>query len=278
MKFVKMHGCGNDYVLVDSFREKVENPRDMALHLCRRRFGAGADGLILIMPPVDAASADARMRIFNADGSEAEMCGNGIRCMAALCLEKGLGRDGRVAIETPAGMRTVAHSDLPGGGVGFEVDMGVPAFLALPPGSAKPGEAPGAFTVEAGGGIFSGTPVSMGNPHFVVFVEDVDACPVQEQGSRIEGAPCFPDGTNVEFVQVLGEGAMKQRTWERGVGETLACGTGAAAAAAAAIRQGAVSSPVKMGLRGGDLFIRWDGEGTLFLSGAAVEVFRGETA
>jgi diaminopimelate epimerase len=262
MKFVKMHGCGNDYVLVDHCREIGENPGPWARRLCHRRFGVGADGLILFGP---SARADARMRIFNPDGSEAEMCGNGIRCLAHLLFAKGrIAASNLVTIETPAGLKKITHEALPGGGAILEVEMGAPRFM---------GEE---VTVAVKGKMIRGIPVSMGNPHLVIIVEGVDAFAVEEYGPALEKAPEFPEGTNVAFVEVLAPDTLKQRTWERGAGETWACGTGASAAAAAAIRRGLVQSPVTVKLKGGDLRIRWNPPDSLFMAGEAEEVFRGE--
>jgi diaminopimelate epimerase len=206
------------------------------------------------------------MRIYNADGSEAEMCGNGIRCMARLLIrDRGHG-PAPVVIDTQDGLKTVNYESLPGGGEFLEVEMGVPVF----------GSEGGEQTVALGGRTVLGTPVSMGNPHFVVFVEQVDGHPVERDGPALSGHPSFPEGTNVEFVQILDKEAFKQRTWERGAGETLACGTGASASAAVAMRRGLVESPVKVELRGGTLRIRWNPPEPLFMAGEAVEVFRGE--
>lgn len=250
MKFIKMHGCGNDYVLVDG---ALDEPGAAARYLCNRRFGVGADGLITLEP---APVADAMMRIFNADGSEAEMCGNGIRCAA---LHLSAYQTDVITIETLSGRKVIRNM----GGNLFEVEMGKPEF---------PGNGEAALDVKDR--VFSGTRVSMGNPHFVVFVDDVEEFPVDEYGPLMERL--FEKGTNVEFVHVTGKGGLRQRTWERGVGETLACGTGACAAAAVAIEAGKVTSPVKVALTGGSLTIRWDGEGPIFMAGEAVEVFRGE--
>jgi len=282
MRFHKMHGCGNDFVLVDCFLEDVDDPSATAVQVCDRHIGVGADGLLLVEPPSDLGSEHAAgMRIFNPDGSEAEMCGNGIRCIAAYLCDAGrCASSDRVLIETAAGTRRVVVKDEGHGGERlFGVEMGVPVFLDLAgsgDGAAyRTGE--GEISLALEDRTISGTAVSMGNPHFVVFVDDLESCPVREHGPVIEKHPSFPHGTNVEFIKVLDRHTLSQRTWERGVGETIACGTGAAAAAAAAVRRSAVKSPVRISLRGGSLTVRWDGKnGPLWLSGEALEVFRGE--
>jgi diaminopimelate epimerase len=195
------------------------------------------------------------MRIFNADGSEAEMCGNGIRCAA---LHLSTYKTDVITIETLSGRKVIRSA----GGNLFEVEMGEPVFHGS-----------GEVAMDVKDRVFSGTRVSMGNPHFVIFVDDVEDFPVGEYGPAAERL--FEHGTNVEFVHVAG-GTLRQRTWERGVGETLACGTGACAAAAVAIRDAKVKSPVEVALTGGRLTIGWDGEGPIFMTGEAVEVFRGE--
>ena len=263
MKFAKMHGCGNDYIVVDGFRQKIEDIRLTADRLCLRKYGIGADGLILLEA---SPSVDAKMRIFNSDGSEAEMCGNGIRCAARFLIVEGYAQS-PVSLETAAGLRVVSACTLQGGTPGFEVDMGAPVIN-----DRRLLTFQGAVSISE----IEGTPVSMGNPHFVVFVDALEDFPVAECGSLIEKSSSFPEGTNVEFARILDETALVQRTWERGVGETLACGTGASAVAAVAIRRGWVKSPLTVKLTGGDVGIRWDGKGSIFLSGEAVEVFRGE--
>lgn len=272
MKFVKMHGCGNDYVLVDGFREKVEDPARAAERLCRPRFGIGADGFILVEP---SCRGDARMRIFNADGNEAEMCGNGIRCAARLLIQEGRLPAGRIVFETKAGLREVRPCTS-GEGERFEVDMGRPAFFQLSSLGKKEEPAPSACDVQTKAGIFWGYAVSMGNPHFVIFVDDLESLPIKEYGPAVERHALFEASTNVSFVKVMVGATLKQRTWERGVGETLACGTGASAAAAVAIKLGRVESPVTVKLAGGDLIIRWEEPGPLFMAGGTAETFRGE--
>jgi len=267
MHFVKMHGAGNDYVFVNCFLEEVADPGELSPFISDRHKGVGADGLILLQP---SARADARMRIFNADGSEAEMCGNGIRCAAKLLRDEGLVHGPEVTIETLAGIRRV-FLVLDGADrvIGADVEMGVPVVGMDP---AREME-----RIEAKGHVLEGLRVSVGNPHFVIFVDDVLAFPVREVGPRIEGMAAFPERSNVEFVQVCNDGTLLMRVWERGSGETLACGTGAVAAVAAAMTAERLPTgeSVSVRLQGGDLAVRWDGSSTAWLAGDAVEVFRG---
>ncbi|MFH2001933.1 MAG: diaminopimelate epimerase [Planctomycetota bacterium] len=273
MKFIKMHGCGNDYVLVDGFEQTIENPGAVARALCDRRFGIGADGFIVLEP---AHGAQGRMRIFNPDGSEAEMCGNGIRCVARFLFEKtGQGGD-KIEIETQAGKRVVTRQ-MENGLEMFDVNMGKPVFLGKSDGGLVSVSQPEEVLADIGSVTITGVPVSVGNPHFVVFVDDMGVCPVREWGPAIERLPLFENGTNVEFIQVQARGRFRQRTWERGAGETLACGTGASAAAAVAVALGKAGNPVIAELLGGWLSLSIDDEGVVFMRGEAIEVFRGAT-
>ncbi len=267
MHFVKMHGAGNDYVFVNCFLEEVADPAELSINISDRHKGIGADGLIMLLP---SSSADARMRIFNADGSEAEMCGNGIRCAAKLLRDEGLVRGPEVTIETIAGLRRVFLVLDEADRVNrAEVEMGVPV-VAMDP--AREME-----RIEAKGHVLEGLRVSVGNPHFVIFVDDVLAFPVREVGPRIEGMDAFPERTNVEFTQLCNDDSLLVRVWERGSGETLACGTGAVAAVAAAMSDQRIpfGAAVTVRLQGGELSVRWDGRGAAWLAGEAVEVFRG---
>jgi diaminopimelate epimerase len=272
MKFTKMHGCGNDYVYVSLFSEKVENPSDVALAVSDRHTGIGADGLILIAP---SDSADFRMIMFNADGSEGEMCGNGIRCIGKYVYDHGLTDQTEVTVETLGG--TVSLSlRVPEGKVDqVTVDMGVPRPV------------PDSFHVRAKGDAdllsekiegFDCSVISMGNPHCVIPIEEdpYGSFPFEEVGPKIESHADFPARTNVEFVRVLGENHLEQRTWERGSGETFACGSGACAVGLAYIRQGICASPVRVDLRGGSLSIGLTDDGRVMMTGPAVEVFSGE--
>ncbi|MEW6553052.1 MAG: diaminopimelate epimerase [Actinomycetota bacterium] len=275
MDFFKYHGTGNDFVVLDGGeRGPFLSPREIA-GICDRRTGVGADGVIFACAP--GGGADASMRIFNADGSEAEMCGNGIRCLAKYLYEKkGIRKEGML-IETRASVKALSLS-LNGNVVtGVEVDMGLPELAAddlpAPDDPSRPGE----VTIRTEDGEeLKAFCVSMGNPHCVIFVADAAGAPVDRLGPRVERDPLFPARTNVEFAQVDGAHRIVLRVWERGVGETLACGTGACAAVAAAIHTGRCETPVKVQLPGGTLDIGVDGSGHLLMAGPAVEVFRGE--
>ncbi len=274
MKFVKMHGIGNDFVCVDAAKEKVSKPDRLAREICDRHCGVGSDGLILILP---SRSADFRMRMWNPDGSEAEMCGNGIRCVGKFVYERGLTKRTELAVETlagPIGLRLLAR----GGTVGkVRVDMGPPRRTRseIP---MKGTDGPVVSeTLQVGERTFVVTCVSMGNPHCVVFVEDVAQFPVEKLGPLIEHHPIFPRRSNVEFVQVVSRSELIQRTWERGAGETSACGTGACGTVVAAVLNGRTDRKVVNHLRGGDLEIEWSEENDrVYMTGAAVEVFQGE--
>lgn len=273
MRFTKMHGIGNDFVVVNGFKERVRGAARLARAMCDRRRGVGADGLVLILP---ARTADLRMRMWNPDGSEAEMCGNGIRCVGKYALEHGLTRRREVRVETLAGPiglkllgagRTVAR---------VRVDMGRPRLERAEIPMAGPAGRVVSEALEAAGRSLTVTCVSMGNPHCVVFVDDVAGYPVAEVGPAVERHPAFPRRTNVEFVQVLGPGEVRQRTWERGAGETQACGTGACGAGVACILNGRTGRRITNHLAGGDLVIEWPAtDGPVFMTGAAEEVFEG---
>ena len=262
MRFTKMHGAGNDYVYVDLFEEQLD--LDAAPALARamsdRHKGIGADGLILLGPGRDA---DVSMVMFNADGSRAEMCGNGIRCLAKLAYERERSRAEPMRVETDGGIKKVELFVEGGRVTGARVDMGMPVLVD-----------PLVEIAVSGPRVFA-TCVSMGNPHAVIFVDDVDAAPVARLGPLIETHELFPRGTNVEFVQVLDKEHVRQRTWERGSGETLACGTGACAVGVAGTTRGRTGDRVTVHLRGGDLVIEWDGIGPVYMTGPAVEVFTG---
>lgn len=260
MRFVKMHGAGNDYVYVDCFRERVDDPPALARWVSDRHFGIGSDGLVLILPP-EGREADFRMRMFNADGSEAEMCGNAIRCVGKYVRESGLTLKDELGIETLAGLKVLHLQDDGASIASATVDMGIPA-------------ATGGFVHVAG---VEAMPVSMGNPHVVLFVEDVSAARVATLGPLIECDPLFPDRTNVEFLAVQARDRLDLRVWERGTGETLACGTGACAAAVAAVLAGEASRKTEVRVPGGSLSIEWrEDDGHVYLTGPAEESFRGE--
>ncbi|MBE3144588.1 MAG: diaminopimelate epimerase [Planctomycetes bacterium] len=271
MKFWKMHGLGNDYVVIDNRDQKIGDKQaaELAKKLCERRFSVGADGLLLFC---NSAVADVKMRIFNSDGSEAEMCGNGIRCFAKYCYENGIVKKNEFPIETLSGIKhvwlTVKDTEVKT----VKVDMGAPNWER----ASLPMLGEGTCISEAleiDEEVYKVTCLSMGNPHCVIFVDKVDEFPVEYVGPMVENHPSFPKRTNVGFVQVLNKNELKVRVWERGCGETLACGTGTCAAVAAANKLGKVGAKVTVHVLGGDLQVEVGK--SLFLSGAAEKVFQG---
>lgn len=274
MKFTKMHGAGNDYVYVDCFAEEVADPAGLARQVSDRNFGIGSDGLILILP---SDCADLRMRMFNADGSEAEMCGNGIRCVAKYAYDHGLITKREIAIETGHGVLTLKLFVNSSGRVDqVQVAMGRPGLTRGElPMTGPAGEQALNVPLEVAGHLLDLTCVSMGNPHAVVYVEDVGQFPVATVGPLIEHHSWFPNRINVEFVQIVSPREVIQRTWERGAGETLACGTGAAAVTVAGVLTGRSERRITNHLRGGDLFMEWSEAGEVLMTGPAVEVFSG---
>jgi diaminopimelate epimerase len=278
--FIKMHGLGNDFVLIDDLGKPAGlcHPlnAELARAMCDRRLGIGADQLLWLRTPSDkapspdleGAKADARMDIFNADGSVAEMCGNGIRAAALYLYRHGPKRKPEYDIETLAGIKRVIVKD---GQV--RVDMGAPGLGAMFGASATAGGE--AITVL--GQELRFFEVDMGNPHAVIFVDDVASCELEKLGPAIEAHPRFPRRTNVEFVQVQGAREIQVRVWERGAGPTLACGTGACASAVASLATGRVQGTVEVHLPGGVLSIQWNGgQGPVWMEGPAEEVFRGQ--
>jgi len=268
LPFVKMHGLGNDFVLVDRRERDPGGWEKLAPRLAHRRLGVGCDQVLLLGR---SQEADLRMDIYNADGSRAEMCGNGVRCVARFARERGLAADGPIRVETLAGTVTCRlRGDL------VEVDMGEPEF----DGRVIPVAAQGPVRehpIPLREGAVKVTCVSMGNPHAVVFVEDAASYPVEEVGPQVESHPFFPRRTNVEFVQVLAPDRLRMRVWERGAGVTPACGTGACAAAVAAHWTGRTERESDVELDGGTLRIGWDREtGRVSMTGPAAAVFEGE--
>ena len=272
MRFWKMHGLGNDYIVIDNRNEKFSDKQasDLAKRLCERRFSIGADGLLLVS---NSKIAETKMRIFNADGSEAEMCGNGIRCFAKYCYENGIVSKQEFKVETLSGLKHV-WLFLNGKEVAaVKVDMGVPNWEK----SSIPMIGKGTFineNINVNSEIFKVTCLSIGNPHCVIFVDNVDNFPVNQIGPKIENHEVFPKKTNVVFVQVLKQNELKIRVWERGCGETLACGTGTSAAVAASNKLGKVGNKVIVHVLGGDLQL--EVAERLLLSGAAEKVFEGK--
>lgn len=274
MRFTKMHGLGNDYVYVNGFDEQVDDPAGLARAVSDRHFGIGGDGLILILP---SDQADCRMRMFNADGSEAQMCGNGIRCVAKYVYDHGIARRTDLTVETLAGV--LALDLFAAGGVveRVRVNMGAPRLQrAQIPMRGAPGEVINE-PLHVNGATFEVTAVSMGNPHCVVFVEDVDGFDVARWGPLFEHHDAFPERVNTEFIQVHDRESFSMRVWERGSGETLACGTGASAAAVACHITGRTGRRVTGHLLGGPLELEWQASSNqVLMTGPAVEVFSGE--
>lgn len=287
-----MHGIGNDYVYVNCFEETVENPSALAKAVSDRHFGIGSDGLILILP---SREADVRMRIFNSDGSEAQMCGNGIRCVAKYVYEHGIARKEVLSVETQCGIKTLQLYVTDGKVIKVKVNMGKPGLLrseipmlgtntqvineplqvnaniSTPP-LIPPLQGGG----ERGGIVFNITCVSMGNPHCIIFVDDLDSIPLSTFGPIIERHKVFPERTNVHFVKVFTPHEVKMKTWERGSGETLACGTGASVVCVAGVISGRTERNILTHLPGGDLEIEWAEDENVYMTGPAIEVFTGD--
>lgn len=263
MKFTKMQGVGNDYVYVNCFEETVEEPAETAIKVSRRHFGIGSDGLILIGP---SEKADCRMRMFNADGSEGEMCGNAIRCVGKYVYEHGIIQKESLAVETLGGVKVLELTVKDGKVPCVTVDMGEPQLTS---------ELPESIMVERQAYEFVG--ISVGNPHAVYFVDDVETLDLEKMGPAFENHSRFPERVNSEFVQVIDKSHIRMRVWERGSGETYGCGTGATASVMACILMGYTDSTVEVALTGGKLTIRWDREkGRAYMTGEAVEVYHGE--
>lgn len=275
MRFTKMHGTGNDYIYVNALQEVVQDPSSLARRMSDRHFGVGSDGLVLIMP---SAVADFRMRMFNADGSESEMCGNASRCIGKYVYDKGLTKKTTVTLETAAGIKELGLAVNEGRVATVCVDMGAPILdPAVIPVSVEGKEALH-LPLVLPTGVVEVSCVSMGNPHAVCFVDDVDGLDVATMGPAIEQHPLFPNRVNAEFVQVLAPSHLKMRVWERGAGETLACGTGACATLVAAVLRGLAVREARVDLRGGTLWINWRPDnGAVYLTGDAAFVYEGET-
>ena len=274
MQFTKMHGIGNDYVFVNLFEETVPEPSELAVPISRRHFGVGSDGLILIGP---SEKADVSMRIFNADGSEAEMCGNGVRCVAKYAYDHDLCRREQMAIETLAGVRTVDVVVEEGQAVGATVNMGRPRLARSEIPMTGP-EMPQVVDeeLEVEDRVLQVTCVSMGNPHCMIPVEGLEELPWRVIGPKIENHPAFPERTNVHFVEVISGTEVRVATWERGSGATLACGTGASAVCVAMHLLGRTGREMLAHLPGGDLELEWREEDEcVYMTGPATEVFTG---
>ena len=275
MRFTKMHGAGNDYVYINCFDEPT--PADIpstAIAISDRHTGVGGDGLVLIGP---SEVADARMRMFNADGSESEMCGNAIRCVAKYVSDRGIARKPELKIETGRGILTMQLFTGAGGKVEqVTVNMGAPILESARIPTTLPGDPPTNAKLDVAGMSIDVTCVSMGNPHCVTFVDEVNDDWVLRVGPQIERHPAFPRRVNAEFIQVVSRDEFIMRVWERGSGETRACGTGACASAVAGVLTGRTNRTVTAHLRGGDLKLEWSASGDVFMTGPATEVFSGE--
>jgi diaminopimelate epimerase len=274
MKFTKLHGCGNGYIYVNLFEEKLENPAEMSIKVSDHHFGIGSDGLITIGP---SEIADFTMHIYNADGSEAEMCGNGVRCVGKYVYDHGLTDKTEVAVETGAGIKYLTLNIEEGKVKTVRVDMGEPIFEPEQIPVVAEGEMVIQEPITVGDKEWMMTCVSMGNPHAVVFVDEVKDFPLEKYGPLFENHERFPKRTNTEFVKVVSRTEAYMRVWERGSAETWACGTGTCATVVACILNGLTDRKVLVHLLGGDLVIEWDEETNhVFMTGPATEVFSGE--
>lgn len=276
MKFTKMHGIGNDYVYVNCFQETVKNPSEVAKFVSHRHFGIGSDGLILIKP---SEIADVEMDMYNLDGSQGAMCGNGIRCVAKYSYDYGLVDKTRISVATKSGIKYLDLTVEDGKVSMVKVNMGAPILNAKEIPTAAETEQVIAAPLTVNGKTYEITAVSMGNPHSIIFMDDVKNLDLEKMGPDFEFHPFFPDRVNTEFVKVLDRHTVEMRVWERGSGETMACGTGACAVTVASILNDKVdgSSPVTVKLLGGDLKIFWDREANLvYMTGPATTVFDGE--
>lgn len=274
MKFTKMHGCGNDYIYVNCFEEKVENPSEVAIKVSDRRFGIGSDGLILIKP---SEVADCFMDMYNMDGSRGKMCGNGIRCVGKYVYDNGIATKDVIKVETLSGIKTLKVTDVNGRAELLRVDMGSPIFKPELVPVKLPGDIIIDRPVNTGFGEVRLTCVSMGNPHAVMFVEDAQNAPVHTLGRELEISEIFPEQANIEFCQVISDTEVRMRVWERGSGETWACGTGACATVVACVLNGRTKDEVTVHMNGGDVIIKYDRENdTVYMTGPATTVCTGD--
>ena len=274
IKFTKMQGLGNDYVYIDAINQNIENESTLAQFVSNRHFGIGSDGLILIYK---SNIADFKMRMFNSDGSEAEMCGNGIRCVGKFVYDKGLTNKTKVTIETLAGIKTLKLNIKDGKVETVKVDMGEPILNPKEIPVISDEEPVKNLVLEADHKKFKFTCVSMGNPHAITQVENIDDFNVEKYGKILEVNKAFPNKTNVEFIQIVDKEHVKMRVWERGAGETLACGTGACGTVVACYLNGKTTRKVEVELLGGKLYIEWnEKDNHVYMTGAAKTVFEGE--
>lgn len=274
MKFTKMHGIGNDYVYVNGFEERVENKPEVSRMVSDRHFGIGSDGIIFINP---SEKADFEMEMYNSDGSRAEMCGNGIRCVAKYVYDFGLTNKEKISIDTLAGVKYLDLKVENGKVAEITVDMGEPELIAKNIPIVSENEKVVSEDITVDGKNYQITGVSMGNPHAIVYYDGIQDMKIEEIGPKFECHERFPRRINTEFVEVIDRQHVSMRVWERGAGETLACGTGACAVAVACVLNGLTESEVKVTLLGGDLTIRWDKESNhVFMTGPAETVYTGE--
>lgn len=275
IRFTKMHGIGNDYIYIDCMKSIPERLPELAREMSDRHIGVGGDGIVLICP---SATADFRMRMFNNDGSEARMCGNASRCIARYVHDHNLSSNNPLSLETLSGIKALSLNIKEGDVVeSVTVDMGMPSMVKTEIPVEVAGDNVVEVSVETPFGPVSVTAVSMGNPHGVIFVDDLDNIPFDDLGPYMETHPMWPDRANIEFAQVLNDREIRMRVWERGTGETLACGTGACATAVAGVLTGRTGRDVTLRLRGGDLEIKWrEDNGHVMMTGPATEVFTGE--
>lgn len=274
MKFTKMHGIGNDYVYVNGFKEKIEHPSELAIKISNRNFSVGSDGLILINP---SKVADFEMEMYNADGSRGEMCGNGIRCVGKYVYDYGLTDKTRVSVETLAGIKYLDLTVEDGKVKLVRVDMGSPILIPREIPVVAQGDTVIDELIMVDGKEYRMTAVSMGNPHTVVYMDDVQGLDIETVGPHFENHERFPKRVNTEFVRVIDRQTVEMRVWERGSGETLACGTGACAVAVASILNHLTEDKVTVKLLGGDLLIEWDREANkVYMTGTAEVSFDGE--
>lgn len=276
MKFTKMQGIGNDYVYINCFEEKVENPTELAKKISDRHFGVGSDGLILILP---SEMADCKMRMFNWDGSESEMCGNGIRCVAKYVYTKNIAKKDIITVETLAGIKTISvEKDIFNNAKNLKVNMGNPVFTPKEVPVLSDEKIVKNLKIKALDKEFTFTCLSMGNPHAITFIENLEEFEVEKYGKILELDKHFPQRANIEFIEVIDKNNIKMRVWERGSGETLACGTGACASVVAGfLTLKCERENVKVNLLGGSLIIDWcEKDNNVYMTGAAEFVFEGE--
>lgn len=274
LKFTKMHGLGNDYIYINGFKEQIENPGDLSIKISDRHFGIGSDGIVMILP---SDTCDFRMRMFNNDGSEAEMCGNASRCVAKYVYDNGLTDKEEITLETLAGVKILKMQVIDGKVEKVTVNMGQPKLETKDIPAIFPKDRIINEQIDVDGVNYNITCVSMGNPHAITFVEDVENFDVHGVGVLIENHEMFPRRINAEFAQIIDRNTIKMRVWERGSGETLACGTGASATLVASVLNDLTERKAKLILIGGDLEIEWnEADNNVYMTGPATTVFQGE--